>query len=111
MYSAGHGAGPAQHADSGGVTASVRSPVAAANAIARASVSVTSRVTPAVEPVPSPEFDWSSTASTRAALATTTAASAGPSTATTVGSNTASTSTIEPRAGRNPSLGATCTAR
>ena len=56
----------------GGVTASVRSPVAAANAIARASASVTSSVTPAFDVVVA-DVDASSTASTRAPLATTTA--------------------------------------
>src|SRR5205085_5233039 len=100
--------GSRQHADSGGVIASVRSAAAAANAIARASVSVTSRVTPAYEGSPAPDADASSTVRTRAPPATTTAASAGPSTATTDGSNAASTSTTDPRAGRKPSFGVTC---
>src|SRR4029079_8217230 len=107
----GQESGSAQHADSGGVTASVRSAVAVANAIARASGSMTRNVTPAYAASLLPEVDASSTARTRAPLATTTAASAGPSTATTDGSNAASTSTTEPWGGRKPSFGLTCTAR
>src|SRR3954447_16939508 len=91
-----------QHACSGGARATVTSPLAAANATAGASVTVTRRVTPV--PGSPPDSPESSSASTREPAATTVARPRAPAATGDAGSNDASTSTIAPSGGRNPSL-------
>ena len=66
-----HDPGDVQHASSGGASASVRTPFAAANASSRASSSVTRRVTPT--PSSGASSSEASTARTRAPCATTSA--------------------------------------
>ena len=109
--SSGQGPDRRQQADSGGAIASVRSAVAAANAITRASVSVTSRVTPARARRPAAVAAARRLRGRLRRSRPRRLRLPAPSTVTAVGSNAASTSTIEPRGGRKPSFGATCTAR